>query len=225
MLSSTLQPLLHHAIQSTFFPSTPDFETPMFLPVISHMLTAVLLSPVDLVRTRLIVQSSMERYRTYSGPIDALRQILAQEGGWRGVYLHPHLLYPAVLESGFRAVASLWVPYLVGTEAGTRMGLLGELVLSCVASVVTLPIELVRRRLQVQRRGVGKLRTCVETRPGGYEGMIDCAWKTIQEEKQGLYRGLSVRAGASLIVFFLGFLGMDGSSHSEGRGSHGWAEL
>jgi fusion and transport protein UGO1 len=201
----------------------------VFLPVVSHVLTAVLLSPVHLVRTRLIVQSSTERYRTYSGPIDALKQILAQEGGWRGVYLHPHLLYPAVLESGLRAMVSLWVPYWVGAEAvGTRMGLLRELVISGVASVVTLPVEMVRRRLQVQRRGVGKLRTCVETRPGGYEGMIDCAWKMIQEEKQGLYRGLNVRVGASLIIFFLGFLGLDGRSNGEGNsggGSHGWAEL
>ncbi|CDO70226.1 hypothetical protein BN946_scf184942.g26 [Trametes cinnabarina] len=112
-LSSALQPLIYSLLQSIFSPLLPSlssFGTPsVLLPVASQVLTGFLLSPLDLVRTRLIVQSSVPRHRTYSGPLDALRQILAHEGGLRGAYLHPHLLIPTLLDSTLHALFTRFV--------------------------------------------------------------------------------------------------------------------
>jgi len=85
ILSSTMQPLIQNLLQSIFLPTmSPFHQPPIVLPVASHLITGFLLSPLDLIRTRLIVQSFTSRHRTYSGPIDALSQILRNEGGPKG---------------------------------------------------------------------------------------------------------------------------------------------
>lgn len=60
--------------------------------LLSHIGAGVLLSPLDLVRTRLIVQSSHPSHKSYTGPVQALRLAMAQEGGLRALYTHPSLL-------------------------------------------------------------------------------------------------------------------------------------
>ncbi|KAG2080677.1 mitochondrial carrier domain-containing protein, partial [Suillus cothurnatus] len=142
--------LFSNSMHSVFLSSVAGlYRPPLLLPVASHVITGFLLSPLDLVRTRLIAQSAMQRYRTYTGPFDALRQILIQEG----VLLHG-------LCSSARIVASL---------------------------LITLPVETVRRRLQVQTRGTAKaLRTCVETRPVPYNGVVDALWHIVTEERSDL---------------------------------------
>lgn len=189
-----------------FSPFSPSFSsatgssfgpTSVLLPVASQVLTGFLLSPLDLVRTRLIVQSSVARHRTYSGPIDALRQILAQEGGVRGVYLHPHLLVPTLLEYTLRALVPLTLPGLVAANVGLGAHIapethpvqwnIAELLGGVAGSLVLLPFETVRRRLQVQPRGSARpLKACVELRPAPYNGMVDAFWHILTEERSDL---------------------------------------
>ncbi|KAI9068019.1 mitochondrial carrier [Trametes sanguinea] len=154
-------------------------------------------APLDLVRTRLIVQSSVPRHRTYSGPLDALRQILAHEGGLRGVYLHPHLLIPTLLDSTLHALVPLTLPGLVAAQLGLGAHLapethpvqwnVAELLGGVLGSLVLLPFETVRRRLQVQTRGTARpIRACVELRPAPYNGMVDAFWHILTEERSDL---------------------------------------
>ncbi|KAI0961146.1 hypothetical protein AcV7_000326 [Taiwanofungus camphoratus] len=199
-LFSGLQPVCLSVVQSALPPILPSLSAtsrPLLLPVASYVLTSFLLSPLDLVRTRLVVQSSLPRHRTYSGPIDALRQILTHEGGLKGVYLHPHLLIPTLLDCTLRSVVPLTLPGLVASYLGFGVRLtpethpllwnVAELVGSCAGLLITLPFETVRRRLQVQVRGTAKpLKACVELRPAPYNGVVDAFWHILTEERSDL---------------------------------------
>jgi mitochondrial fusion and transport protein UGO1 len=142
------------------------------------------------------VQSAHPRYATYTGPIDALRQIVRDEGGVRSLYLHPHLLIPTVLDSALTSVIALALPGLLARSLGAAhvspdthpftWGL-AEFAGSCVGLLAALPFETIRRRLQVQTRGNARaLRTCVETRPIPYNGVVDAAWRIVTEERSDL---------------------------------------
>lgn len=199
--SSTLQPLILAFLQALFTPSTlspyhqPSSSASLLLPVASQLVSGFVLSPLDLVRTRLIVQSS--RHRRYSGPIDALHQIIRDEGGFRGMYFHPHLLLPTIIDSTLRPIISLtFTPFLAGCMFPGQLiapdthpiawGVV-EFGSSVVGLLATLPFETVRRRLQAQTRGRAlPLKTCVETRPAPYNGVVDTLWHILTEERSDL---------------------------------------
>jgi len=198
-----MQPLIHNALQSIFAPTMaslyafPGRSTSLLIPVASHLITGFILSPLDLVRTRLIVQSSNPQHRTYTGPIDALRKIVREEGGVWGLYLHPHLLIPMILDNTIRSFISLGLPSLlfarmfpgtlVSIESSPAAWGVVEYASSCIGLLVTQPFETVRRRLQVQVRGRGQaLKTCVEKRPIPYNGVVDALWHVLTEERSDL---------------------------------------
>jgi len=198
MLTATLQPVVHSALSSLLSLLNPSPDVPssfrhhLLLPVASSAVTGIILSPLDLSRTRLVVQTSVEQYRKYSGPLDALSQILRDEGGFQGVYLHPQLLYPAVLDCTLRPLLELTVPNLISQTLGLQLledptsfsFLFTQFVGECCTLLLTLPIETVRRRLQVQVRGVATpLRPCVEVRPKPYFGVIDAIYSILTEER------------------------------------------
>lgn len=175
---------------------SPFQQPPILLPVTSHLITGFLLSPLDLLRTRLIVQSFTGRYKSYCGPIDTLRQILREEGGMKGIYLHPHLLIPTLLDNTLRPIVSLALPSVIASHfGGTHITEdthpivwgIAEVCGSCVGLLVTLPIETIRRRLQAQVRGSAKpLKACVELRPQPYNGVVDTLWHILTEERSDL---------------------------------------
>jgi len=209
MLSSAMQPLIHNALQSVFSPTLaspyifPGGSTSLLIPVASHLITGFILSPLDLVRTRLIVQSFNPQHRTYTGPIDALRKVTRDEGGVWGLYLHPHLLIPTILDNTIRPLISLGLPPLLAARLfpGTLVSIesspaawgVVEFASSCVGLLATLPFETVRRRLQVQVRGRAQpLKTCVEKRPIPYNGVVDALWHILTEERSDLPVGRGV---------------------------------
>ena len=116
-----VQPILT-GILSIFAPSalnpmpiafSPQPIKTLTLLMTTRLLTGFLVSPLDLVRTRLIAQSMLPQHRKYHGPIDALRTILREEGGWRTAYLHPNLLIPTLLDYFFRPLFSLGAPLVI----------------------------------------------------------------------------------------------------------------
>jgi fusion and transport protein UGO1 len=191
-----MQPLIQNLLQSIFLPTMSPFQQPpIALPVASHLITGFLVSPLDLIRTRLIVQSFTSRHRTYSGPFNALSQILRDEGGLKGIYLHPHLLIPGVIDNVLRPAVSLALPGLLAKYLGAHISEdtnpiawgFAELGGSCIGLLVTLPFETIRRRLQVQVRGTAKpLKGCVELRPAPYNGIVDVFWHIMTEERSDL---------------------------------------
>jgi mitochondrial fusion and transport protein UGO1 len=195
-LFGLVQPFIDNVLQSILFPSsTPFQQPPLLLPVASHLLTGFILSPLDLVRTRLIIQSFIPRYRTYSGPIDALSQILRNEGGLKGVYLHPHLLIPTIIDHTLRSLVSLALPGLIASYLVSHVSPdshpiawgFAELTGNFAGLLITLPFETVRRRLQAQVRGSAKpVKACVEMRPAPYNGVVDTLWHILTEERSDL---------------------------------------
>lgn len=201
LLTQVIQPVAHSALEGLFSPAVPALNSPLssynppplLIPVASQALTGFILSPLDLIRTRLIVQSADSRYRTYKGPLDALNQILEHEGGLRGIYFHPHLLLPTILDCTLRSVVPFALPALMASyfrishETHPFMRNLLELAGNCASLLITLPFETVRRRLQVQVRGSAKpLKACVELRPVPYNGMVDAFWHILTEERSDL---------------------------------------
>ncbi|GAA5873217.1 hypothetical protein JCM16303_001055 [Sporobolomyces ruberrimus] len=211
-LSTSLQPaflsfltLLFSPLSTPAFTSLPLIYSPRPLPfllftTLSHTLTTLLLSPLDLVRTRLIVQSSQPSHQKYSGnPLSTLRTIILEEGGLSQTYLHPNLLYPTLLEGTLRPFLHFSIPLLITRYIGIEPSTsplsfsIFELVLSSASLLLTIPLETIRKRLQLQSRalfvragrvgGVGKpWRSCVELRPSPYKGMSECVWRILTEE-------------------------------------------
>lgn len=140
-----------------------------------------------------MVQSSVPRYRSYSGPLDALAKILEQEGGLRGIYFHPHLFLPTIIDCTLRSVVPVALPSLISSYLSishqTHPFTLGcvELFSSLGSLLITIPFETVRRRLQVQVRGTARpLKACVELRPVPYNGMVDAFWHILTEERSDI---------------------------------------
>lgn len=239
LTSSTVQPIIS-SILSLFAPSAlsplplayaPYPYKTLGLLLSSHLITGILVSPLDLVRTRLIAQSTLPAHRKYSGPYDAIKKMLHEEGGWKTAYLHPNLLIPTILDFTLRPLLSLGAPLLIEhtlrLEPNTHpiSYAIAELAISTASLCITLPIETVRRRLQLQIRkpygagnsdassgssnkitsatlqqhtatpsshggitltggnvGVRGLRTCVETRPIAYVGVVEAIYRIVTEE-------------------------------------------
>ncbi|KAF7320047.1 hypothetical protein MKEN_00788900 [Mycena kentingensis (nom. inval.)] len=196
VLSSTFQPFLRSMLASMLLPRSAVFQRPpLFIPVLSHLITGFVLSPLDLIRTRLIVQSFSARHLTYTGPLDALSRILREEGGLKGIYLHPHLLIPTLIDSTLPSFVSFVLPGLLASYMGVQISEdthpiawgFTELAASCLGLLITLPFETVRRRLQIQVRGSAKpIKGCVELRPAPYNGVVDAFWHILTEERSDL---------------------------------------
>ncbi|CAE6432477.1 unnamed protein product [Rhizoctonia solani] len=199
VLSAFLQPVALSLLSLAFMPSDPTLSfslsdtsrpvKPLAITVASHLLIGVILSPLDLVRTRLIAQTSLSSHKTYSGPVAALRDIYHKEGGLAGMYLHPNLLIPTVIENTLRPLLALSAPLFIErtlfvTEESHPVAYqVAELLFSSATLLLTLPIETARRRLQIQSRGSGRFQACVETRPSPYTGVADVLWKVLTEER------------------------------------------
>ncbi|KAG9127984.1 hypothetical protein FRC07_006578 [Ceratobasidium sp. 392] len=199
VLSAVLQPVALSLLSAVFMPSDPTLSLslsdtsrpgkPLAITVASHLITGFILSPLDLVRTRLIVQSSLSTHRTYSGPVSALRDIYHKEGGLAGMYMHPNLLIPTLIENTLRPLLSLSAPLFIArtlfiTEESHPIAYqAAELLFSSATLLLTLPIETARRRLQIQTRGSGQFQACVETRPSPYVGVLDVLWRVLSEER------------------------------------------
>ncbi|SPC63824.1 related to UGO1 - outer membrane component of the mitochondrial fusion machinery [Ustilago sp. UG-2017b] len=259
--SSTIQPFVSSII-SLFAPTAlsplplayaPYPYKTLGLLLSSHLITGILVSPLDLIRTRLIAQSTLPAHRKYSGPYDAMQKTLREEGGWKTAYLHPNLLIPTILDFTLRPLLSLGAPLLI--EHTLRLEptthpisyAIAELAISTASLCITLPIETVRRRLQLQIRkpygsneaeastssarkitsatlqqqqqqqtglapshggitlitgnvGVRGLRTCVETRPIAYVGVVEAIYRIVTEETVATHMGFAKPDQASSLA-------------------------
>jgi fusion and transport protein UGO1 len=209
--SASIQPLLLTPLTLIFLPTSSALAALplmhsahpgplLFLSTLSHVVTTVFLSPVDLIRTRLIVQSAQPQHRKYSGPLDAFNAIIREEGGLYTTYFHPHLLFPALLEGIVRPLIFLATPLIISRSfhiepsSSPILFACAEFILGSLGLLITIPVETVRKRLQIQTRapvvrgnkpggGTGRpWRTCVETRDAPYAGMVDAVYRILTEE-------------------------------------------
>ncbi|KAG0362188.1 mitochondrial carrier domain-containing protein [Gamsiella multidivaricata] len=162
--------------------------------VTSHLVVGFILSPLELVRTRLIVQTANPLQRKYSGMINCITTIIQEEGVsalWGGINLFPTLIYHMLTPLLSNSIP-LIIDRVLKLSAADSPVLysLAELGLNTVELLIRLPIETVRKRLQIQIQykdgkrtpGSKKLRTVVETRKRPYYGMVDCVYRIVKEE-------------------------------------------
>lgn len=109
------------------------------------------------------------------------------------MFLHPHLLIPTVLDSALHPLLATALPaalagrWHVTAETHPAAWALAELAGAAAGLLITLPLETVRRRLQVQVRGTARpIRACVELRPAPYNGVVDALWHILTEERSDL---------------------------------------
>jgi fusion and transport protein UGO1 len=157
----------------------------LLAPVASHMVTGFILSPLDLLRTRQIVHPRTSSPSAFTH----LAQIIREEGGLKAVYLDSRFLLPTLLDHSVRPLIALALPNLIQRHLGLRDAAsnpltfpLAEFAGACVGLLITLPIETIRRRLQVQSRS-GRVETCVRVRPWPYFGVLDAQWRILTEER------------------------------------------
>jgi fusion and transport protein UGO1 len=246
--STSLLPLEHQA-----YPGLP-----LALSVGSYLATGLLLAPLDLIRTRLIVQSSQLRHRTYSGPLDGLKKLLHHcqikrpGAGIKTLFLSPTLFFPAFLDNLLRPLFHLATPLFIDRYLNLDRShdpvrfALAEFVLSSTALLFLLPLETIRKRLQLQFPSSpassssnllddhdAGFKACVRLRPRPYNGIVDAVYRIIVEEKSGLgalFRGFNVGVTANFLVFLLSVVGNHPTHHSASNlfsngGSGGWAEV
>lgn len=161
---------------------TPNISTI----VVSHLVIGLLLSPLEIIRTRLVVQSSSPLCRKYHGPLHALRTMFHEEGGLKGVYLHSQNLFPTLLYHTITPLLSCSTPLIIArlfhifpADSPILYGA-AELALSTLGLLVMLPIETIRKRLQSQVKG--DFKSAVALRPAPYRGFFDALYKIMKEE-------------------------------------------
>ncbi|ORY29136.1 mitochondrial carrier domain-containing protein [Naematelia encephala] len=208
MLSNILQPQVHtfllllapsHLAHAADIPLTafPSPGIPLALGLASHLLTHFVLSPLEIIRTRLIVMPSTGPGSSSS--VQLFRRMVDEEGGFSTMYFHPNLLIPTLLEHTIRPLLTLSIPLLLERQFGISPELnpitysLCDLSLGLASLIVILPIETVRRRMQLQSRskpginlGVIKptlrSRSIVKLRERDYVGVVEAIWRIITEE-------------------------------------------
>ncbi|KAJ2082874.1 hypothetical protein H4R24_001266 [Coemansia sp. RSA 988] len=230
LLQPTLEGLLNemlglydNAPLSTYI----DSSAPSALTLVaSSVAVGWLLSPLELLRTRLIVQSSSPIHRKYRGLIHGLRTIAREEGGLRSLYFSPFNLVPTLvkhtLDPIFRNMGSFAIDRVAGIDPYDHPTAfaLGGLVWKTISAVVMLPVDTVRTRLQAQPRYTKKgtngsmsllqpkgksakavepfreFRTCVPLAAVPYTGMANCAWRIVSEEGLSLKKMRKQQAAA-----------------------------
>lgn len=199
MLRTLLRPTLESSLNDLFglYDDTIpllhlDNVTPNITTLLaSHLVVGVLLSPLEIVRTRLVVQSASPLCSKYNGPIHALRTMFTEEGGIRGVYLSKNLL-PTLFYHLITPLISCSTPLLIARllriSAADSPILYGaaELTLSTLGLLILLPLETIRKRLHCQVPG--EFKSTVAIRPQPYRGVLDALYKIMKEEGTRLKR-------------------------------------
>ncbi|RKP38206.1 mitochondrial carrier domain-containing protein [Dimargaris cristalligena] len=158
--------------------------------IASNVITGVALSPLELVRTRLMLQPGQTNRQKYSGLFNGLSTIMREEGGLWAMYFSTVHLIPTVvfhsLRPLFENTGSLVVNRALGisSEDTPFTSAVAHMAYSMLELLVVLPVETVRKRLQAQPRYTKEfmLTWYVPITPVPYTGMLNCAYRIITEE-------------------------------------------
>lgn len=215
LLSNNLQPLVHSCLLFSLPPPSSAAQidlnanldlplssyhnpvVPLGLHVTAHLLTHMFLSPLELLRTRLIAQPASDNSSKSS--FGLLKSAISEEGGIFNLYTHSQLLIPALLEHTLRPIFTLSIPLFIERKLGfspetapITYSML-DLSLGLASLLIILPIETARKRLQLQDRTSQEAiwqkgdrretrKSVVRLRKRPYYGLVDTIWRIISEE-------------------------------------------
>lgn len=160
--------------------------------LVSNIVTGVLLSPLEIARTRLIVQTSNPYHKKYQGTFHCLRTMFKEEG-WKSIYtginLFPTILYHTIIPLFKNATHVIIerVLHISPTESPFKYAFY-ELCFNILELGIVLPLQTIRRRLhcQIRKQNVTdeykEFEMVVEKAALPYAGMVDCAKRIMVEE-------------------------------------------
>ncbi|EGF76891.1 hypothetical protein BATDEDRAFT_92293 [Batrachochytrium dendrobatidis JAM81] len=171
----------------------------------SHAICGVLFSPLELIQTRQIVQTSSRYHRKYRYISSTLYTVLREEFPDKpfGIFFSCNLLFPTLAFHTLNPIFKFLGPLIIDRGLGLDQQespfsyLFCEMAFGLLELIVMLPIETVRKRLmcQVVRRmphlqpnpqklGMRECeyKTVVQTSPVPYVGILDCVYRIIIEE-------------------------------------------
>ncbi|KAH6579884.1 hypothetical protein BASA61_009993 [Batrachochytrium salamandrivorans] len=214
LMFSWVQPTVSDILSSVL--SIPMDDTPLSysenptaaagLLVASHAISGILFSPLELVQTRRVVQTSKRHLRKYKSIWGTIATIIREEYPNRplDIFFSSNLLVPSlafhILSPVFKYLGPLVIERGVGVDedGNPLVHMLCQISFVLVELAVMLPIETIRKRLmcQVVRRtsirqpGIRKsggheeqeLHTLVQTSPFPYTDSLNCLYRIIKEE-------------------------------------------
>lgn len=151
---------------------------------LAGMVACTLAYPLDLIRTRLAAQSE---YMYYTGISDALKKIVHEEGIvglYRGIGATLMQVAPslAINYAAYETARSAWLAYTEEDVPTIGMSLTCGSAAGLVSSTATFPLDLVRRRLQLQ--GQSRSSKVYGSYLGAFKDIVTTeGWK-------GLYSGI-----------------------------------
>ncbi|OMH86244.1 hypothetical protein AX774_g135 [Zancudomyces culisetae] len=215
LLQPTIEGLLNEMLglyDGTNFGSSAyyDMDSPSALTLIaSHILVGYLLSPLEILRTRLEVQSSSPIHRKYNGIVEGLKTINREESLLHGVYLNPRLSIPCILQHSinpiFNNLGNRVMEFIMADidyfDSTFKMRFL-IFIWRTLNLLVTLPVDTARKRLMCQpaytslptatpspshsslsqTANFKDFRTVVKLSPVPYTGLFNCFWRILTEE-------------------------------------------
>ncbi|KAL7274364.1 hypothetical protein RUND412_002734 [Rhizina undulata] len=182
--------------------------------VAASAITAMILSPLDIVRTRLILTPCTDRPRNL---IPCLRTL-------KSYTIPASLVLPTTLHASLPALISLGTPYFLRSRLGIDPVVnpaafkFLSFISSTVELFVRLPLETVLRRAQIAE--AKPPRTIVNV--GRYAGVFGTMWLIVKEEEggkygfEGLVRGWRVGVWGNVGVLGLGLFGVQQQGAGEG---------
>ena len=181
--------------------------------IAASAITALLLAPFDIIRTRMILTPSNSKPRNLVPALRALPSFL----------IPVQLILPTTLHAVLPSFVALSTPYFLKTRLHLDPLLtplsfnLFTFLAATTEMFVRLPLETVLRRAQIAE--VKSERTIVPV--GRYAGLLGTAWVLVKEEErgnwgiEGLYRGWRVGAWSNVGVLGLGLLGVQTGNANE----------
>ncbi|KAJ3200462.1 hypothetical protein HK099_002680 [Clydaea vesicula] len=165
--------------------------------ILSHVILGGLLSPLELVKTRVIVESSLSTRKTYYNSIHALTSIPLEEKSSFLVMYSPRLLLPSIFIHALSPMISYFTTYLIEVELDLNPTYtplyfkIASVLAIGLKVLITTPFEMARKRLMIQRihktenesQNTNPLKeTCVQVSPIYYTGIFNCIKKIVLEE-------------------------------------------
>ncbi|XP_060058719.1 mitochondrial thiamine pyrophosphate carrier isoform X2 [Erinaceus europaeus] len=189
-LSFELQTELVHR---TNMPEAHEFSLHFLCGGLSACAATLTVHPMDVLRTRFAAQGEPKVYKSLRAAVVSMYRTEGPLVFYKG--LNPTLIaiFPyAGFQFSFYSLLKQtyeWVLPSEGKKNGNFKNLLCGSGAGAISKVLTYPLDLFKKRLQVRgfehaRSAFGQVRR--------YDGLLDCARKVLQEEgAQGLYKGLT----------------------------------
>lgn len=195
---------------------SPYPMTSIGVAVAANLLTALALTPLDIVRTRLILTPATGSPRNI---LPLLRNLPS------GYVCPPQLLLPTALYSILPSVIQNGKPFFIRHRLGidpvlspsTFLAVSGAATL--LSKFIRLPLETVLRRGQAEASGPLD-KTIVPV--GRYAGLMGTMWLIVKEEEggfkglEGLFRGWRMEFWPELLLTLMGMGGLGTAANVEG---------